>query len=102
MGINIMDGLIIGKTISSAESQLMEIEQKYIKNNINPIQKRRYEIIFDNFHRWRAVSASHPAKIRGYKPQVIYLDFFVTDEEILNNIKYLEQTIPNFELYYFY
>ena len=46
--------------------------------------------MFDNFHRWRAVSASHPAKIRGYKPQVIYLDFFVTDEEILNNIKYLE------------
>lgn len=96
-----MYGLIIGKTISSAEFQLMEIEQKYIENNIKPIQKRLSETMFDNFHRWRAISASHPAKIRGYKPQVIYLDFFVTDEEILNNIRYLEQTIPNFELYYF-
>lgn len=85
-----MYGLIIGKNFSTAKEMLGNVISYYEKNNIPIAVLRKDRVVFKNHDYWVVVSQNHPAKIRGYKPKILYLDCNVDDEEMLNNIRYLE------------
>lgn len=93
-----MYGLVIGKNFTAAEKILKSIILYYEQNNVSTSFIRKGEVLFENDQFWVAVSESHPAKIRGYKPKIIYLDSRVKDAEILNNIQYLKMTIPKLKI----
>ncbi|MBE6148277.1 MAG: hypothetical protein E7167_02010 [Firmicutes bacterium] len=93
-----MYGLVIGKNFTVAEKILKSIILHYEQNHVFTSFIRKDQVRFENNQLWVAVGESHPAKIRGYKPKVIYLDSRVKDAEILNNIQYLKMTIPNLKI----
>lgn len=93
-----MYGLVIGKNFTAAEKILKSIVLHYEQNNVSTSFIRKGQVLFENNQFWVAVGESHPAKIRGYKPKVIYLDSRVNDAEILNNIQYLKMTISNLKI----
>lgn len=93
-----MYGLIIGKNFSTAKEMLGNVISYYEEKNIPIVSLTKSgRAVFKNHDYWVVIDQNHPAKMRGYKPKIIYLDHEVNDEEILNNIRVLD--IFNIKVY---